>query len=290
VEKIKMEAGNSFIIRTMTRPEVDFAVESAALEGWNPGLHDAECFYRTDPEGFIIGILDKRPVACISAVSYQKQFGFIGFFVVMPEMRGKGYGLRLWQAAMDRLTGQNIGLDGVPAQVTNYMKSGFNLAYRNSRFEGFSSGLPSPACPMIAAIKEIPLGKVLQYDRQCFPAERPAFIGSWLNQPSSSAFGYLENNQLRGYGVIRRCRKGYKIGPLFADNANIAEKLYLSLVSGTEKGSPVYLDIPEINPAAVKLAAQYKMKEVFATARMYSKGQPDIALEKVFGVTTFELG
>ncbi len=49
---------------------MDFAIQLAAKEGWNPGLHDAECFYRTDPDGFFIGLLDEnQPVGCISAVS-----------------------------------------------------------------------------------------------------------------------------------------------------------------------------------------------------------------------------
>ncbi|HLA33082.1 MAG TPA: GNAT family N-acetyltransferase, partial [Pseudomonas sp.] len=29
----------------MTRAEVDLAIDWAAAEGWNPGLHDADCFY-----------------------------------------------------------------------------------------------------------------------------------------------------------------------------------------------------------------------------------------------------
>ena len=32
------------------------------------------------------------------------------------------------------------------------------------------------------------------------------------------------------------------------------------------------------------------MKPMFETARMYTKGKPNIDLQRVFGVTTFELG
>jgi len=52
----------------MGRSDVDFAIELAAKEGWNPGLHDAEYFYRTDPGGFFIGFSGNNPVGCISAV------------------------------------------------------------------------------------------------------------------------------------------------------------------------------------------------------------------------------
>lgn len=32
-------------IRNMTRNEVDLAIEWAAKEGWNPGIHDADCLW-----------------------------------------------------------------------------------------------------------------------------------------------------------------------------------------------------------------------------------------------------
>ena len=50
------------------------------------------------------------------------------------------------------------------------------------------------------------------------------------------------------------------------------------------------LDIPEINTEAVKIAEQEHMRVVFATARMYQKGLPNIDNNKIFAITTFELG
>ncbi|MFB9123882.1 hypothetical protein ACFFYR_11945 [Paraburkholderia dipogonis] len=34
-----------------------------------------------------------------------------------------------------------------------------------------------------------------------------------------------------GYGVLRRCLTGYKIGPLFADSNEIAARLFFALTS-----------------------------------------------------------
>ena len=44
----------------MTRAELDIGIGWAADEGWNPGLHDADSFYATDPGGFLIGRLRRR--------------------------------------------------------------------------------------------------------------------------------------------------------------------------------------------------------------------------------------
>mgnify|MGYP003678387446 FL=1 len=104
---------NDYKIRPMTRADLDLAVAWAAAEGWNPGLHDAEAFFATDPEGFLIGELDGAPVSCVSAVRYPENFAFLGFYIVRPAHRGKGLGIAIWKAAMRRLEGYNIGLDGV---------------------------------------------------------------------------------------------------------------------------------------------------------------------------------
>lgn len=281
---------DKFTIRAMTRSEADFAIELARREGWNPGLNDAGAFYQSDPGSLLIGTLDEQPAGCISAVSYEGGFGFIGFYIVVPDYRGKGYGIRLWQAAMKRLEGHNIGLDGVLAQEANYMRSGFRRAYRNIRFEDCSSGLPVPETPEIKALREVPLEKVAVYDRQCFPAERKRFLHHWLTAPSSVTLGYNTGSALRGYGVMRRCYQGYKIGPLFADDGDIAERIYIHLVSRAGEQEPVYLDIPESNPEAMALVRKHSMRKVFATTRMYTGREPDIALGKIFGVTSFELG
>src|SRR5437867_9567926 len=114
-------------IRTMRRDEVQLAIDWAAQEGWNPGLHDAPCFHAADPQGFLIAEVDGEPAGCISAVSYAGRFGFIGLYIVVPARRGQGIGLRLWGEAMSRLSGHVVGLDGVPSQQENYRRSGFAL-------------------------------------------------------------------------------------------------------------------------------------------------------------------
>ncbi len=108
--------------------------------------------------------------------------------------------------------------------------------------------------------------------------------------PTSVSLGAVEDKILKGFGVVRHCCHGYKIGPLFADSLDVAEMLYLSLISTLPTGSVVYLDIPDPNPEALVLTRKFNMREVFATLRMYSEEQPSIDLHKIYGVTTFELG
>jgi GNAT superfamily N-acetyltransferase len=283
------EKKDSFVIRTMERSEVDFAVALAANEGWNPGLYDADCFFKTDPNGFFLGLLDGEPIGCISGISYKGGFGFIGFYIVIPERRGQGYGIKLWNAALAYLKGRNVGLDGVVEQQANYKKSGFALAYRNIRFEGVAAPA-SGGSGNISVINDAMLGAVCDYDRRFFPVKRQGFLRCWTHMPESKAVAFIANGVVCGYGVIRRCRKGYKIGPLFADTGDIAETLFTNLTNNAEPGAPIYLDVPEANPAAVDLAGRHHMEKVFETARMYTGRTPEIDTGGIFGVTTFELG
>jgi ribosomal protein S18 acetylase RimI-like enzyme len=270
----------------MRRDEVDLALDWAAKEGWNPGLYDAETFYKTDPNGFLIGELNTEPIGCISVVAYDDCYGFLGFYIVKPEFRGKGYGFKLWRKGMEYLGSRNIGLDGVVAQQDNYKKSGFKLAYRNIRFEGVAKTREYNG---LMDANDLYFKELINYDRLMYPVHRTTFIKNWITQPESKALAYRANDNLQGYGVIRKCRKGYKIGPLFADNEKIAINLFNGLTAEIP-GKKFYLDIPEVNPLAIKLAESNDMRVVFETARMYTNREPDIHMENIYGVSTFELG
>lgn len=280
---------DGFQIRNMTQGEVsEIAVEWAAKEGWNPGLNDAECFYAADPKGFLVAELDGRPVAAISAIAYDEAFGFMGFYIVAPEFRGKGYGMRIWQAALDHMDSRNIGGDGVLERVRDYETQGFKAYYKNRRYQGIGSG-PSDTGGLID-IRKIDLKQLTCYDDGVFPARRHEFLKCWISRPGTKGYASSEGGRLRGYGVIRPCYKGYKIGPLFADDVITAGRLFNALTGAVPSGRELFLDVPEVNRQAVKLAEDHSMKVVFETARIYSKFLPPVPMEKVYGVTSFELG
>lgn len=279
----------AYRIRSLARDEIGMALDWAAAEGWNPGLHDASCFYEADPGGFLVGLLDGEPVATISVVRYGDDFGFLGFYIVKPDCRGRGLGLGIWQAGMARLAGRKVGLDGVPAQQENYRKSGFTLAWRNIRHQGLSGG-QAPHDGRIVTLSTLAFDTVRAYDQPFFPADRSAFLRCWLQLAGSTALAYVEGGALKGYGVLRPCREGYKIGPLFADDPEIAERLFAALVASTDAGATIALDTPEVNPQATALARRHGMTAVFETARMYTGDAPAMPLERFYGVTSYELG
>ena len=279
---------DGFHVRSMRPDEIALAADWAAAEGWNPGLSDAACFATVDRDGFLIGELDGTPAATVSCVNYDDRFAFLGFYIVRADLRGHGYGLRIWNAAIAHAGSRVIGLDGVVAQQTNYKKSGFQLAYANIRYGG--TVVASAASQAgIVALRDVPFAMIEASDAAVFPAPRPSFLRAWINAPGHLGCALMRGGALAGWGVVRPCRSGRKIGPLVADDRAAAEAV-LSALLAQAGGGEIFLDVPAVNRDAVALAESLGLTPVFETARMYTGQIAPLRLERVFGVTTFELG
>ncbi|MBO6950213.1 MAG: GNAT family N-acetyltransferase [Rhodospirillales bacterium] len=283
-----------FNIRPVSLDEFQTAIDWAANEGWNPGLDDLAAFHGTDPNGFIMGFLGDRPVASISVVRYPDNFGFLGFYIVHPDHRGTGLGIQTWDAGMAYLQGCTVGLDGVVQQQENYKKSGFVLAGRNIRH----TGVPAPLGVNDGTLDIRPVGTndlaaAIDFDARHFAVRRDKFIHPWMapgSSPHRESLIAIRDGEIVGSITVRACRAGYKIGPLFADDDKTAMALFDAGVAMLPKGAEVSLDTPEDNPRAVDIARRAGLEPVFETARMYKGENPDLPLERIFGVTTFELG
>jgi len=216
-------------------------------------LADGACFHATDPDGFLVGFLGEDPVGCVSMVRYGARFCFLGFYMVRPELRGQGHGYSIWQAAIARAANRTVGLDGVIAQQDNYKKSGFVLAHRNIRYGGISSCQPINDASLTLVTSKI-AEAILRYDRPFFPEVRDSFLRCWLEPDRRTALASIEHGTVRGYGVVRACRTGSKIGPLFADTPELADVL-LQALAAAGGGGPIFLDCPEPNVTATTARA-----------------------------------
>jgi ribosomal protein S18 acetylase RimI-like enzyme len=273
-------------VRTMRRAELDLALDWSAAEGWNPGLDDAEAFYAADPNGFFLGLLEGEPVGCAAAVAYDDSFGFIGLFIVRPGLRGLGIGHQIQLTRLGYLGERTIGGDSVLTRQDNNRQLGFRPAYRHVRYRGTGGGA---AALGVVDLARVPFEEVLAYDREVFPAPRPEFLRRWVRPPRGAARGLVREGRLAGYGVVRACREGFTVGPLFADDEAGAEALFEAL-AGHAPGAGLFLDVPDANPAAVALARRRGMAVVFEAVRMYRGAAPRLPLHRLFGATTLELG
>ncbi|MFJ1911081.1 GNAT family N-acetyltransferase [Streptomyces sp. NPDC088147] len=279
----------TFEIVTANADDIEQLATWADEEGWNPGESDRHSFFPTDPGGFIFGRLNGEPVASVSAVRYGADFGFIGFYIARPAVRGQGYGIQVWRAAMARLAGRNIGLDGVIDQQENYRRSGFRKAWNNIRYEGVPAATGIPGGIRLTDARRISFDQLAAYDRRFFPAERDAFLASWIGLPDRTSLAAVHDGELRGFAAIRPCSGASRIGPLYAASPEIAAAL-LSGLAATVPGAPVAIDIPDINAPSVHLAEELGLTPSFEAARMYTGPVPEMDLPGLYAVTSLELG
>lgn len=168
-----------------------------------------------------------------------------------------------------------------------YAEGGFVFTHRNLRMEGV--GQSATPDSRLVPLADLPFQQVVDFDAAHFSVPRPAFLQRWIRPEGGLGLALLKGGFIEGMGVIRPCRTGYKIGPLFAENAETAEVIFQAL-SSHAAGQPIYLDTPENNPEALALAARHNLHESFGCARMVYGPPLHLPWNKIYGVTTFELG
>ena len=279
-----------------SRDDLRIMREWAIGEQWNPGPNDFECYYATDPNGSWMAKLDGKLAACLFIVTYDSSFGFAGVLITRPDLRDSGVGFAVGQKALEACKATTIGAYGLVHLEEYYKKPGYDFVMvdRNVRYVGVPSldtGLQSTIQDGIARINSANLDAVNSYDREIFPVQRTSFLSAWLSAPQHIGHVAVENDQITGYGVIRPCHgEVNKIGPLFADDAKTAENLFCSLVADSGVRCPVIVDVPEPNRKAVNLCRKYGLKPGMVTCRMYRGPPPSLPLNRIFGITSLELG
>jgi hypothetical protein len=277
-----------FSVRRLRTDEVGLLRDWADAEGWNPGAHDGPAFHATDPDGFFLGELAGEPVGCVSCVRYGASFGFLGQYIVRPAHRGRGYGITLGKAGLAHLAGRTVGLEGVLDKVGSYERIGFRFAHYTARFAGIGGGANPGGLVRLSAV---PFDELVRFDALCFPARREAFLKAWVALPESVGLAAVGTDGLAGYGVLRRSTNGYKVGPLFAADVDVAGRLLAGLLAPIP-GAPFCIDVPDqtVQPRGRRLVDEFGLSEVFRTARMYTSASPEHDAARVFGVTSLELG
>jgi GNAT superfamily N-acetyltransferase len=278
-------------IASMTRPEAAILESWAADEGWNPGLNDMDVAWETDAGAFVALRKDGELAGGGTIIAYDGKAGFMGLFIMRKDLRRQGLGQILWRERLRRLQKRlqpnaPIGMDGVFDMVPFYAAGGFRLLYRDLRYEGKASGTRDPDAIPLA---QVPWAELAAYDLAVSGIERPDFMRRWLAQAGGEGFAWKHDGGIAGYGFRRRCRSGFKIGPLYAENADIARRLLESLLS-TVPEAPVALDVPEPNKTAVALAEDRGWTQSFGCARMLYGPQSAPPTDRIFGVTSFEFG
>ncbi|TCP41846.1 GNAT family N-acetyltransferase [Rhodovulum marinum] len=273
-------------LREMTRRELDRVLGWAADEGWNPGLDDADPFHATDAGGFFVAEVEGRAVAAISVVNHTDALAFLGLYLCHPDYRGRGIGHALWTHALGHAGARAVGLDGVAAQQENYRKSGFVRAGSTVRYAGVLPGAFHSGNGPVGARER---GALIAMEARATGYEKPRFLGAWLTDTATrKTLVARKEGEPTGFVTVRKCREGFKIGPLVARNEAVAAALIEAAGVATGE-APVMIDVPEGERWLGAHCAGLGLVPVFETARMYRGAAPSRG-EVVSAVATLELG
>ncbi len=300
----------SFQIRPLEAAQIPLVTAWARQEGFTPGSGDVAIYRQTDRQGLWLGWLEQTPIGCIAGVRYNAAYGFIGLFIVRPELRGQGYGIQLWRHALEHLSDVRcIGLEAAADRIANYASWGFLPASPTQRWQLDGGGAAGPgrcdsplAAGLAAGISDdlqlvsaeaIPEAAVQAYDASHEATPRPHFLRDWLRHPAGTVQALIDGKQrCHGFGRIRPCQlpqgQGWRIGPLIADSPALAERLLQQLLR--HHPGAVLIDAPGANPAAAELLHRRGFTVVGETLRMYRGPIPKLPLQDVFALACLELG
>lgn len=276
-----------FQIRPAQKTDLASIRSWAVQESWNPGRYDLDVYWQQN--SLLVGWLADQPIGCISAASYDSDFGFLGCYLVDHRHRGHGYGRFLWEKAISSLPACCIGLEGAVALQDTYLRHGFVKSCLHVRHQ-LVSGTHDGDSDSLVDVQAIPFEQLLDYDSRHFVGMRSQFLNHWLSSPQMQGWGVIQAGDLLGYGLIRPAETGYRIGPLFANSLDVAQQLLTALLEIPTSNHPVYMDVPKSNEQATQLMKQFKAIPLFSNCRMYKGKVPELPLAEIYGITTLEMG
>lgn len=285
-------------IRPMKLEDAKLALQWAADEGWNPGKQDALAYLAADPSGCFILELDNTPIASIMAISYTKEFAFIGLYIVRPEYRKQGYGKMLWEHAIRYLKDNACtGLYAVPSQVSNYKRSGFNSSFKILRWAGISKtnkiNIEVSSDTILTDDSSKYIESMALYEQSIFKVKRTGFINSLIKMLGTCCIIALTPDlSIKGFIISRQCvDNSYRIGPLYANDLKTAEKLIEQSIKKIGENNNIFMDSPEPNSFSAELAEALNLKHINEndTFAMYKGPLPNIENDKVYALTSLEL-
>lgn len=274
--------------------ELQLALDWAVKEDWNPGRFDGAPYYAASHTGYFVLEEDENIIGTLAAIRYSDEYGFIGIFIVAPEYRRQGNGNLLFNAGINALSNcALVGLNAVPPQVSYYKGFGFSEAWQNLRCS-IESPLQGSHIDDMRLIDEN-LDKLIAYDANIFGTMRADFLKTLLAAKNTTCLvSFDTQGNIAGYGVIRSCQQGFRIGPLYANDFNAAKSLFEGLLSCV-LGEKIILDIPEVNQYSKNFMEFFHLTreenaDTFAMYKQSSAMTMMTQLEKRYALGSLEIG
>ncbi|XP_065920358.1 holothin acyltransferase-like [Dysidea avara] len=229
----------------LTQEDIETLVKWTTDAGWDPHVRPSDISHMYGGPPYLnakifFGFLDGKRIGHVALITVGNStdvMEYITMFIMDKPLRGKGYGLKIWNAMWEcRDTSANTYLDAVTKMSSNYESMGLNIVEWDNReyiiplsaiavkykmTERIGNVLTKP-------LSEVELDKIVEYDAMVYGIRRPVLIKKWTAVPESFTWvGVNEKGDVVGCITIREGadKQDAIVGPLFSDNLEIAKKL-----------------------------------------------------------------
>jgi ribosomal protein S18 acetylase RimI-like enzyme len=279
--------------RALTLADVPAAFGLSTEVHWNQSPADWEMLLELG-RGFALLGPDGAIVATAVVLPYELRFAWIGTVIVTEAFRRRGLATRLLNRCIATIveTGAVPILDATPAGREVYTKLGFLDTWELQRYAG--TGAPVTEEPdatlHVRRMTLRDLERLLAADAETFGADRSALLRRLFERkPEAALVAERLDGMLAGMAFERVGRTATQIGPVAADDANVALALIAHAVS--HNAGALMVDVP-VEHTAVNAWLEvhdFSVQRPF-TRMQHAKAEPYGRIDRTFAIAGPEIG
>src|SRR5437870_774261 len=262
------EAVEGAKVRRLDEHGIGAAIALTNLENWGYTRADFVRLLTLSPEGCFIVEANGRVVGVLTTTTYDG-LAFLGAVIVSPELRGKGVGKQMMEAALEHLrsTGvRTVRLNAYLNAIPFYERLGFQREYEVVRWSGPTTiGRARGVRPL----RLDDLDGLARFDATYFGANRRPLLDLLAEEVPATFLVAESRGSIRGFLVGNPGGDTCEIGPwvVAPENGAVAGDLYRGLVAAA--GTPdVAFSGPSPNEALREFGRDQRFEEVFRALRM----------------------
>ena len=261
-----MEGAN---VRGLEERDIDAAIGLTDLEHWGYTRADFRRLLALSPRGCFVAESRGQVVGVLTTTSYGG-LAFLGAVIVRPELRGKGVGKAMMEAALTRLTEEGVRAVRLYAYLNAirfYERLGFHSEYEVVRWTGPAS---TGRVRAVRPVRLNDLDAIARMDARYFGTNRRALLDLLVEEFASTFLVAEHRGRIRGFIVGNRSGDSCEVGPWVVEPENeaIATDLVRGLAAATG-ASELAFSGPTRNEALLEFVRLGRFDETLRTLRMW---------------------
>ena len=282
--------------KAVTPSDVQSIIDLGVILDWvYDEDYDGVLYQSVDANGLYVGELKGKIISCVIMAMYgNNELCHIGYFIVDPEYRGKGYGRVTWDYAWSRIPKNCscITLSAAPTMASIYEKKcGFKTAWKDLMYICSAeriSNLPSPSMELLlVSTKDCAFDELIEYDASVLGYRRASLIKTLLSIPVCEGWVACDKQgRIHGYCNLVKIKgkSRWSVSPLYArdiSTATILLKEASSFVMETDREANFFIIPPDANRSGVELIKSVSIQFVEEFVRMFAGTIPEVVEENV---------